>query len=172
MRQSNLVRLGMLRVHARARAPAGSAQRSGARRGSGRGLGSRWRAPAAGSLRPQNPPSGEAKLPPISGQKSSLRTVKFIDLLVRRFPNSHSRTDGGSVPAAALCRPWVSGHTDACAHAGPLPVLACQCRPKWAVRVDGGPDFRPSKMGRSVPAQARGRLPRPAHSELRGRNLK
>ena len=40
--QSNLVRLGMLRLLARARAPASSAQRSGARRGGGRGLRSRW----------------------------------------------------------------------------------------------------------------------------------
>jgi hypothetical protein len=48
--------------------------RSGARRGSCRGLRNRWRAPAAG-FGPKIPPSGEAKLPPISGQKSSLRTV-------------------------------------------------------------------------------------------------
>jgi hypothetical protein len=53
LRQSNLVRLGMLRLHMRARQPA---RLSEAERGAAVAGGSinRWRAPAAGRLRPKS----------------------------------------------------------------------------------------------------------------------
>ena len=52
-------------MHKRSRVPDGRyvmvLSRSGSRRGSGRGLRNRWRAPAVGSLRPRNPPLAEKR---------------------------------------------------------------------------------------------------------------
>ncbi len=78
MRRSNLVRLGMLRLHARARASQlGSAKRGAARQWQGA---QKSLASACGG-QPSAPksPLAEKRNTPISGQKSSL-TVKFLKI--------------------------------------------------------------------------------------------
>jgi hypothetical protein len=52
---------------------------------------------------PKIPPSGEAKLPPISGQKSSLRTVNLRGFL-EKFGGHSSVLDGGMAAPPMICK--------------------------------------------------------------------
>jgi hypothetical protein len=67
--------------------------RSGARRGSGRGLRNRWRGPAAGSLRPRNPPLRRSEITPDFGPKVQLEDRKSFDVACRA-PHDWDCSDG------------------------------------------------------------------------------